>query len=57
LIGVQVSNLDDGAYEQMSLFTEPDRDGEVCRVVDELREKYGRDVVKRAALIDNKKSG
>ncbi|WP_427854630.1 hypothetical protein [Desulfotomaculum copahuensis] len=48
LIGVQVSNLDDGACEQLSLFREPDRDGQVCRVVDELREKFGRDVVKRA---------
>ncbi|HHW44739.1 MAG TPA: DNA polymerase IV [Desulfotomaculum sp.] len=52
LVGIQVSNLADGACEQLSLFTEPDRDGQVCRVVDELREKYGRDVLKRATLIE-----
>ncbi|WP_424660868.1 DNA polymerase IV [Desulfofundulus sp.] len=53
LVGVQVSNLDDGACEQLTLFKEPDRDGQVCRLVDELREKYGKDVIKKAALLES----
>lgn len=51
LVGVQVSNLSDASCEQLSLFAEKEKDGQLCRVVDELREKYGRDTVKRAAFM------
>lgn len=51
LVGVQVSNLNGGGCEQLALFTEGDKDRQVCKVVDELRKKYGADAVKRAALL------
>ncbi|MGB9825041.1 MAG: DNA polymerase IV [Desulfofundulus sp.] len=57
LVGIQVSNLEDGTCEQLTLFKEPDRDGQVCRVVDELREKYGKDVIKKAALLESSSRG
>ncbi|MDD4239135.1 MAG: DNA polymerase IV [Desulfotomaculaceae bacterium] len=47
LVGVQVSNLD--SYEQLSLFQE--RDEQVSRVVDKLKDKYGMGVIKRGSLL------
>jgi DNA polymerase-4 len=47
LVGLQVSNLD--SYEQLSLIQE--KDEKLCKVVDELKDKYGTDVVKRALLL------
>ena len=50
LVGVQVSNLD--SYEQLSLIQE--KDVQLSRVVDGLKDKYGRDVVKKAVLMFHK---
>jgi DNA polymerase-4 len=47
LVGVQVSNLD--SYEQLSLFQE--RDEQVSRVVDKLKDKFGTGVIKRGSLL------
>ncbi|MEG3071467.1 MAG: DNA polymerase IV [Candidatus Syntrophopropionicum ammoniitolerans] len=47
LVGVQVANLD--SWEQLSLFEE--KDERLGKVVDQLRDKYGPDIVKRASLI------
>ncbi len=47
LVGLQVSNLD--SHEQLSLIQE--KDEKLCKVVDELKDKYGTDVVKRALLL------
>jgi DNA polymerase-4 len=47
LVGVQVSNLD--SYEQLSLFQE--RDEQVSRVVDKLKDKFGMGVIKRGSLL------
>lgn len=47
LVGVQVSNLD--SYEQLSLFQE--KDEQVSRVVDKLKDKYGMGVIKRGSLL------
>lgn len=47
LIGVQVSNLD--SFEQLSLFKE--KDEQLSKVVDQLKDKYGLGIVKRGSLI------
>ncbi len=56
LIGITVSNFEDEAVQQMSLFdmeTEPDRP-EVDHMVDEIRNKFGYGMIKRAALLDKR---
>lgn len=51
LIGVRAANLT--SARQLSLFDAPDRRREqVDAAVDELREKYGDDAVRRGALVD-----
>lgn len=50
LVGVQVSNLD--SCEQLSLFQE--RDEQISRVVDKLKDKYGMGVIKRGSLLLSK---
>ncbi|SHI88514.1 DNA polymerase IV [Desulfofundulus thermosubterraneus] len=52
LVGIQVSNLEDGSYEQLSLFAERKKEKQLCFIIDELREKYGKDVIKKAALLN-----
>lgn len=47
LVGVQVANLD--SWQQLTLFE--GKDERLSRVVDQLRDKYGLDIVKRASLI------
>jgi len=47
LFGVQISNLD--SHEQLSLLEE--KDEQLSKAVDGLKEKYGMDVVKRAMLL------
>lgn len=57
LVGVQVSNLDKGSYEQVSLFSSIEKkERQLSKVIDEIRERYGRDAVKRATLISRKES-
>jgi len=56
LVGVQVSNLHEGPYEQLSLFPVDKKEKQLCKVVDKLRERYGRNAVRRAALISRKES-
>lgn len=56
LIGVTVSNFDDAQWGQMSLFdmeTVPEH-SEVDHMVDEIRDKFGYGMIKRAALMDKK---
>lgn len=57
LVGVQISNLDKGSCEQVSLFSSIEKkERQLSKVIDEIRERYGRDAVKRAALISTKES-
>ena len=57
LVGVQVSNLDKGSYKQVSLFSSIEKkERQLGKVIDEIRERYGRDAVKRASLISRNES-
>jgi len=57
LVGLQVSNLSKGSYEQVSLFSSIEKkERRLSKVIDEIRERYGRDAVKRAALISKEES-
>jgi len=47
LVGVQVSNFD--SYEQLSFFQE--KDEQVSRVVDKLKNKFGMGVIKKGVLL------
>lgn len=55
LIGVGVSNLLEHAGYQLDLFTEnPDpRDAKIAETLDHLRARFGKEVVKRARLLDD----
>ncbi|WP_281818752.1 DNA polymerase IV [Vallitalea longa] len=57
LLGVGIGNFDNSEYQQLSLFEKeenvPHKKEQVDRLVDELRERFGYDSVKRASLIDN----
>ncbi len=56
LIGITVSNFEDEQVRQMSLFemeTVPEH-SEVDHMVDEIREKFGYGIIKRATLLDKK---
>lgn len=52
LIGVGVGNLESEPARQLGLFDETrPRDDKLARTVDEIREKFGRDAIKRASLV------
>jgi DNA polymerase-4 len=52
LVGVGVANLETAPYRQLGLFdqTHP-RDDKLARALDEIREKFGRDAIRRASLL------
>ena len=57
LIGVRVDNLVDEQKHQVSLFEnleERDCNHELEKTMDELKEKYGYKIIKKASLIDSK---
>lgn len=58
LLGIGVSQLSTLAGEQLSLFSQDaPLNARVTRLLDELEEKFGERVVKRASLLSSKKSG
>ena len=58
LVGVTLSGFDDEPAAQLGMFTPagPPADRRVADAVDRLREKFGRDSVRRAALLDDSES-
>ena len=55
LVGLSVSGLDRAADpRQLALFGRPDRAEQVARVTDELRARFGSDVVQRAILVERR---
>lgn len=58
LVGVRVSDLTDKSYEQISLFEETgksNRREKVQKVVDEINDKYGKNIIKSASLYEKTK--
>lgn len=58
LVGIRVTDFTDKAYEQISLFEEVgkiEKRDKVQKAMDEINEKYGKDIIKSAALYENKK--
>lgn len=56
LVGIKLDNLVDTTYHQVSLFediTDHEKNNELNKVVDELKEKYGTKIINKATLIDN----
>ena len=57
LIGVRLDKLSDTSSHQVSLFEDlkvRDDNNELEKTVDELKEKYGFKIIKKASLIDSK---
>ncbi|MEA2445858.1 MAG: polymerase [Thermoleophilales bacterium] len=50
LVGVALTNLDDGAIQLALPLDEPDT-GELDRTLDDVRERFGSDAIKRAVLV------
>jgi hypothetical protein len=51
-VGVGVANLESAPYRQLGLFddTHP-REDKLARTLDEIRDKFGRDAIRRASLL------
>ena len=59
LVGIRVTDFTDKAYEQISLFEEVgkiEKRDKVQKAMDEINEKYGKNVIKSASLYENKNS-
>ena len=57
LIGLRLDGLTDNSYFQTSLFEDTenrDKSEQIDTVIDNLKEKYGYKIIKKAGLIDNK---
>ena len=56
LIGLSLTGLDDGSYRQFSLMDQDEkrlREQQADKVMDDLRSRFGRDIVKRGSLLDH----
>lgn len=56
LIGVSMTCLDDGTYQQYSLLDQDEkriREQNADKVIDEIRAKFGKDIVKRGSMLDS----
>ncbi len=52
LVGVGVANLESVPYRQLGLFDDVHpREGRLARTLDEIRDKFGRDAIRRASLL------
>lgn len=58
LVGVGVANLERAPYRQLGLFddTRP-RDDKLARTLDEIRDKFGRDAIRRASFLKRDQGG
>lgn len=57
LIGIRLDNLIKEKTYQTSLFDkEPEKDEKIDQIIDKINDKYGKQVLKRASNIDNKKN-
>ena len=57
LVGIRVTDFTDKSYEQISLFEETgniEKKNKIQKAVDKINEKYGKDIIKSAALYDKK---
>lgn len=55
LVGVGVANLESAPYRQLGLFDNiHPRDDKLARTLDEIRDKFGRDAIRRASLLRRK---
>ena len=56
LIGLSLTGLDDGSYQQFSLMDQNEkriREQKADKVMDDIRSRFGRDMVRRGSLINN----
>ena len=56
LVGIRLSNFSNEGYKQISLFDEPTKkdNSKIQNAMDNLKEKYGSDIIKNARLFDKK---
>ena len=57
LVGIRVTDFTDKSYEQISLFEETgniEKKNKIQKAVDKINERYGKDIIKSAALYDKK---
>ena len=56
LIGIRLDDLKEEKAYQTSLFDkEPEKDEKIDKIIDQINDKYGKPVLKRASNIDNNK--
>ena len=56
LIGLSLTGLDDGSYQQFSLMDQNEkriREQKADKVMDDIRSRFGRDMVRRGSLVNN----